>query len=79
MRRDSLRQKRMPQAFSDDLRCRILRAYECGGVSLRELAERFRRQLGLREEDPQTAVALRADGAGAANASWSSAVDDAGG
>lgn len=41
MRRDSLRQKRMPQAFSDDLRCRILRAYECGGVSLRELAERF--------------------------------------
>jgi transposase len=31
----------MPQPFSDDLRCRILRAYERGGVSLRELAERF--------------------------------------
>jgi transposase len=31
----------MARAFSDDLRCRILRAYERGGVSLRELAERF--------------------------------------
>ncbi len=31
----------MPRAFSDDLRCRILQAYERGGVSLRELAERF--------------------------------------
>jgi len=31
----------MPRAFSDDLRCRILRAYERGEVSLRELAERF--------------------------------------
>ena len=32
----------MPRVFSDDLRCRILQAYERGGVSLRELAERFR-------------------------------------
>lgn len=31
----------MARAFSDDLRCRILRAYEPGTVSLRELAERF--------------------------------------
>jgi transposase len=31
----------MARAFSDDLRCRILRAYERGGVSLRQLAERF--------------------------------------
>jgi transposase len=31
----------MARAFSDDLRCRILKAYERGGVSLRELAERF--------------------------------------
>jgi transposase-like protein len=31
----------MARAFSDDLRCRILRAYEPGKVSLRELAERF--------------------------------------
>ena len=31
----------MARAFSDDLRCRILQAYERGGVSLQELAERF--------------------------------------
>jgi transposase len=31
----------MARAFSDDLRCRILQAYEPGKVSLRELAERF--------------------------------------
>ena len=31
----------MARAFSDDLRCRILKAYERGGASLRELAERF--------------------------------------
>jgi transposase len=31
----------MPRAFSDDLRCRILQAYELGGVSLRQVAERF--------------------------------------
>jgi transposase len=31
----------MPRAFSDDLRCRILRAYAEGEESLRELAERF--------------------------------------
>ena len=31
----------MPRALSDDLRCRVLQAYERGGVSLRELAERF--------------------------------------
>ena len=31
----------MAQAYSDDLRCRILQAYKRGGVSLRELAERF--------------------------------------
>ena len=31
----------MPRAFSDDLRCRILQAYERGGVSQRELAERL--------------------------------------
>ena len=31
----------MPQALSDDLRCRILRAYERGESSLRELAEQF--------------------------------------
>lgn len=31
----------MARAFSDDLRCRILQAYEGGGVSLRQLAERF--------------------------------------
>jgi len=31
----------MARAFSDDLRCRILQTYERGGVSLRELAERF--------------------------------------
>lgn len=31
----------MPQSYSDDLRCRILKAYGRGGVSLSELAERF--------------------------------------
>ena len=31
----------MPRAFSDDLRCRILQAYAFGGVSLRQVAERF--------------------------------------
>ncbi len=31
----------MAHAYSDDLRCRILKTYERGGVSLRELAERF--------------------------------------
>src|SRR5947199_10793332 len=31
----------MARAFLDDLRCRILRAYEPGKVSLRELPERF--------------------------------------
>ncbi len=31
----------MARAFSDDLRCRILQTYERGGVSLRELGERF--------------------------------------
>ena len=31
----------MPRAFSDDLRCRILRAYAEGEESLRELGERF--------------------------------------
>jgi len=31
----------MGRAYSDDLRCRILQAYERGGTSLRELAERY--------------------------------------
>jgi transposase-like protein len=31
----------MARAFSGDLRCRILLAYERGGVSLAELARRF--------------------------------------
>ena len=31
----------MARAFSDDLRCRILQAYEGGEVSLAELARRF--------------------------------------
>lgn len=31
----------MPKAISNDLRCRILQAYERENVSLRELAERF--------------------------------------
>jgi transposase len=31
----------MARAYSDDLRCKILQAYERGGVSLGELAERF--------------------------------------
>lgn len=31
----------MAQPYSDDLRCRILKAYEGGGASLGELAERF--------------------------------------
>ena len=31
----------MPRPYSNDLRCRILRAYERGGVSLGQLAERF--------------------------------------
>ena len=31
----------MARAFADDLRCRILLAYERGGVSERELAGRF--------------------------------------
>jgi len=31
----------MARAFFGDLRCRILRAYETGKVSLRELVERF--------------------------------------
>ena len=31
----------MARPYSDDLRCRILKAYERGGVSLGELAERF--------------------------------------
>jgi transposase len=31
----------MARAYSDDLRCKILQAYERGGVSLRGLAERF--------------------------------------
>ena len=31
----------MAQAYSDDLRCRILQAYKRGGVSLSKLAERF--------------------------------------
>lgn len=31
----------MARVYSDDLRCKILQAYERGGVSLRELAERF--------------------------------------
>ena len=31
----------MPRPYSDDLRCRILKAYERGGISLGKLAERF--------------------------------------
>jgi transposase len=31
----------MARAYSDDLRCKILQAYERGGVTLAELAERF--------------------------------------
>jgi transposase len=31
----------MARAYSDDLRCKLLQAYERGGVTLRELAERF--------------------------------------
>ncbi len=31
----------MPSAFSDDLRCRILKAYDRGGVSEPAVAERF--------------------------------------
>lgn len=32
----------MAQAYSDDLRCKLLEAYEAGGGSLRELARQFR-------------------------------------
>jgi transposase len=32
----------MPQAYSDDLRCKLLEAYEAGRGSLRELAKQFR-------------------------------------
>jgi transposase len=31
----------MPEAFSNDMRRRILRTYERGGISLRKLAQRF--------------------------------------
>ena len=32
----------MPQAYSDDLRCKVLEAWEAGAGSLRRLAEQFR-------------------------------------
>ena len=32
----------MPRAYSDDLRCRLLEAYEAGQGSLQELAKQFR-------------------------------------
>jgi transposase len=32
----------MPQPYSDDLRCKLLEAWEAGAGSLRELAEQFR-------------------------------------
>jgi transposase len=32
----------MPRAYSDDLRCKLLEAYEAGQGSLQELAKRFR-------------------------------------
>lgn len=32
----------MPQAYSDDLRCKLLEAYEAGRGSLRTLAQQFR-------------------------------------
>jgi transposase len=31
----------MPRAYSDDLRCKLLRAYERGEAGLQDLAERF--------------------------------------
>lgn len=31
----------MPRAYSDDLRCKLLQAYEAGRGSLRELAQQF--------------------------------------
>ena len=57
----------MPRAYSDDLRCKLLEAYEAGRGSLRELAKQFRvswgyskkiraQQLrtGRKERPPQT-------------------------
>src|SRR5215470_10596241 len=32
----------MPKAYSDDLRCKLLEAYEAGRGTLQELAEQFR-------------------------------------
>jgi transposase len=31
----------MPRAYSDDLRCKVLQAYERTGIGLEDLAERF--------------------------------------
>lgn len=36
----------MPKAYSDDLRCRLLEAYEAGRGTLRDLAEVFRVSFG---------------------------------
>jgi len=37
----------MPRAYSDDLRCKLLEAYEAGRGSLRELATQFRVSWGF--------------------------------
>jgi transposase len=48
----------MPEPYSDDLRCKLLEAYEAGAGSLRELAEQFRVSWGyskkIRAQQVQT-------------------------
>ena len=48
----------MPKAYSDDLRCKLLEAYEAGRGTLQELAEQFRVSWGyskkIRQEQLRT-------------------------
>ncbi|MGB8769717.1 MAG: hypothetical protein WCC92_08885, partial [Candidatus Korobacteraceae bacterium] len=69
----------MPRAYSDDLRCKLLEAYEAGRGSLQELAKQFGVSWGyskkIRARQVQTgsspAVAERAEGAAGAEPAWS--------
>ena len=67
----------MPRAYSDDLRCKLLEAYEAGRGSLQELAGQF--GLGIQQEDSCPAVAHGAEATATAASAWSGEPIDGGG
>ena len=60
----------MARAYSDDLRCKLLEAYEAGRGSLQELAKQFGVSWGYSKKISCPAVEDGAEGAAVADPAW---------